>query len=122
MTLFFVQTSNIKNNIERGPTTVPSQAMYSVCIAGRYFKSESKIWNIDCVLTIKCIGVPGESGEHVTSLSSVIQRKGVGESLRARMSLGRSGTDETFEPSVLYPSKLKKRDKDREKNYKTVRK
>lgn len=36
-------------------------------------------------LTRKCIGVPGESGEWVTSLSSVMQRKGVGESLGAEM-------------------------------------
>lgn len=64
--------------------------------------------------------MPGESGEWVTSLSSVMQRNGVGESLRSsRMSHGRSGTDETSDPSVLYPSKLKKeRQRERVENYK----
>ena len=61
-------------------------------------------------LTRKCIGVPGEVGEWVTSLSSVMQRKGVGDSLRVEMSYERlrSGVEDTSEPSVLYPSKLKK--------------
>lgn len=63
-------------------------------------------------LTRKCIGVPGESGEWVTSLSSVMHRKGVGDSLRAEISYGmpRSGVEDSSEPSVLYPSKLKSKD------------
>ena len=52
-------------------------------------------------LTMKWIGMPGESGVCVTSLSSVIQRKGVGESLGARMSHEKSGIEDASEPSVL---------------------
>ena len=43
----------------------------------------------------------GESGVCVTSLSSVIQRKGVVESLGARMSHEKSGIEDASEPSVL---------------------
>ena len=71
---------------------------------------QRKDMNYDKVyLTRKCIGVPGEFGECVTSLSSVTHRKGIGESLRAEMSYGksRSRVEDTSEPSVLYPSKLK---------------
>lgn len=59
------------------------------------------------ILTIKCIGVPRESGVWVTSLSSVMHINGVGESIWARMSKERSGMDEASESSVFKSSKLK---------------
>ena len=59
-------------------------------------------------LTMKWIGVPGESGVCVTSLSSVIHRKGVGESLAVRMSNERSSMEHTSGSSVLHTSKLSK--------------
>ena len=47
------------------------------------------------------MGVPGESGVCVTSLSSVMQRKGVGESLGRKVLYDSSRNEDASELSVL---------------------